>query len=216
MSINHKISLITANKNKKIFFNKKINFISSNSNFFNNKSRIIKSMYCCYLLYKYFKNKKATIISFQANVSAILVAKVFGYKIIIRSNQSPTFYAKNFLKRKFMRFFFKRADKVIVNSKDFQNEFKKYFNLNSTVIYNLFEKPKIIKKLSKKPIKQNFFKNSKKIINILSIGRLVAQKDYITILKALNLIKNKKKYKLIIIGKGVDYIKLVSFIKKKN
>ena len=48
----------------------------------------------------------------------------------------------------------------------------------------------------------------------MSIGRLVAQKDYITILKALNLIKNKK-YKLIIIGKGVDYIKLVSFIKKK-
>ena len=30
--------------------------------------------------------------------------------------------------------FFKRADKVIVNSKDFQNEFKKYFNLNSTLI----------------------------------------------------------------------------------
>ena len=114
-------------------------------------------MYCCYLLYKYFKNKKATIISFQANVSAILVAKVFGYKIIIRSNQSPTFYAKNFLKRKFMRFFFKRADKVIVNSKDFQNEFKKYFNLNSIVIYNLFEKPKIINKLSKKPIKTKFF-----------------------------------------------------------
>ena len=43
----------------------------------------------------------------------------------------------------------------------------------------------------------------------------MAQKDHITILKALNLIKNKKKYKLIIIGKGVDYIKLVSFIKKK-
>ena len=63
-----------------------------------------------------------------------------------------------------MRFFFKRADKVIVNSKDFQNEFKKYFNLNSIVIYNLFEKPKIINKLSKKPIKQNFFKNSKKLL----------------------------------------------------
>ena len=37
-----------------------------------------------------------------------------------------------------------------------------------------------------------FFQNSKKIINILSIGRLVKQKDHITILKALNLIKKKK------------------------
>ena len=111
MSINHKISLITANKNKKIFFDKKINFISPKSNFFNNKSRIIKSLCIVFICSINISKKKATIISFQANVSAILVAKVFGYKIIIRSNQSPTFYAKNFLKRKFMHFFFKKQIK---------------------------------------------------------------------------------------------------------
>ena len=105
LSYNHNVSLITANKNKKKFFNKKINFISSKSDFFNNKSRITKSIYCCYLLYKYSKNNKATIISFQANVSAILASKILGYRVIIRSNQSPIFYAKNFLKRKLYVFF---------------------------------------------------------------------------------------------------------------
>ena len=213
LSYNHNVSLITANKNKKKFFNKKINFISSKSDFFNNKSRITKSIYCCYLLYKYSKDNKATIISFQANVSAILASKILGYRVIIRSNQSPIFYAKNFLKRKLIQFFFKKADNIIVNSKDFQTEFKKYFNLKSAVIYNLFEKQKIINRLTKKNIKQTFFKNSKNITNLLSIGRLVAQKDQITILKALNLIKNKKKFKLLIIGKGVEYKNLISFIK---
>ena len=211
----HKISLITANKNKKKFFEKKINFISPKTDFFNNKSRIIKSIYCIYLLLKNYK-KKNIIVSFQSNILAIIMSKILNYKVIIRSNQSPNNYAKNIIKRSVMSFFYKKADKIIVNSNEFKNEFKKFFNLQSVPIYNLIEKTSNLKKLSKKPIYNNFFSNSKKIINILSVGRLVPQKNQITILKALNLIKNKKKFKFYLIGKGSEYYNLQKFINENK
>ena len=212
----YKISLITANKNKKKFFKKKINFISPKTDFFNNKSRIIKNIYCIYLLLKNYNNKKNIIVSFQSNILAIIMSKILNYKVIIRSNQSPNNYAKNIIKRSFMSFFYKKADKIIVNSNDFKNEFKKFFNLQSVSIYNLIETTSNLKKLSKKPIYNNFFSNSKKIINILSVGRLVPQKNQITILKALNLIKNKKKFKFYLIGKGSEYYNLQKFINENK
>jgi len=212
----YKISLITANKNKKKFFKKKINFISPKTNFFNNKSRIVKSIYCIYLLLKNYNNKKNIIVSFQSNVLAIIMSKILNYKVIIRSNQSPNNYAKNIIKRSFMSFFYKKADKIIVNSNDFKNEFKKFFNLQSVSIYNLIETTSNLKKLSKKPIYNNFFSNSKKIINILSVGRLVPQKSQITILKALNIIKNRKKFKFYLIGKGSEYYHLQKFINENK
>jgi len=215
---NHKITLITANKNKNIFFKKKINFISAKTNFFNNRSRIIKCIYCAYLLLKNNNNnnQKTIIVAFQSNILAIIISKILNYKVIIRSNQSPNNYANNIIKRKIMYFFFKRADKIIVNSNDFKKEFKKFFNLQTIPIYNLIEKISDLRKYSKKLVNDSFFSNSKKVLNILSIGRLVPQKDQITILKALNLIKNKKKFKFYLIGKGSEYKNLKKFINENK
>ena len=209
---NHKVTLVTANKNKNILFRKKINFISPNTNFFNNKSRIFKSICCAYLLLKNYNKQKNIIIAFQSNILAIVMSKILNYKVIVRSNQSPNNYAKNIIKRKIMAFFLKKADKIVVNSNDFKKEFKKFFNLETIIIYNLIEKINDLKKFSKKMKNENFFSSSKKILNILSIGRLVHQKDQITILKALNLIKNKKKFKFYLIGKGNEYTNLKRFI----
>ena len=212
ISINQKISIITANKNKKKYFNKNIKFISPRTNFFNSKIRLVKSLLCIYLLFKNHKKGETTLISFQSNIFAIIFSKLLGYKVIIRSNQSPNNYASNLIKRQIMAFFYKKADKIIVNSLDFKKEFKKFFNLNPINIYNLIEPKKKINKLSKYKIKNCFFSNSKKIINILSVGRLVKQKDQITILKSLNLIKNKKNFRFYLIGKGKELHKLNKYI----
>lgn len=212
ISINQKISIITANTNKKKYFNKNIKFISPKTNFFNSKIRLIKSFFCIYLLFKSYKKEKTTLISFQSNIFAIIFSKLLGYKVIIRSNQSPNNYASNLIKRKIMAYFYKKADKIIVNSIDFKKEFKKFFKLNPINIYNLIESKKKINKLSKYKIEKCFFSNSKKVINILSVGRLVKQKDQITILKALNLIKNNKKFKFYLIGKGKELNNLNKYI----
>lgn len=53
-----KVNLITANFDKKKKFIKSINFISPKNNFFNKKNRFYKTIYCFYLLLKFFFKKK--------------------------------------------------------------------------------------------------------------------------------------------------------------
>lgn len=213
---NFNISLITANFNKKKFFKKKINFISPGNNFFNKKKRIIKSLVCIYLFLKNFLFAKIIIISFQANTLAILLGKLFFKKVIIRSNTSPNTYAKNKFKRIVMKFFFKLSNEVLVNSYHFKREFIKYFSVYPIVIYNsIGPKNYLLKKFNKK-INFNFFDKSKKSLKILSIGRLVHQKDHITILRALKLVKQKRKVKFCLIGKGDLEKKIKSYIKNNN
>ena len=116
-----------------------------------------------------------------------------------------------------MQFFYSLANKVIVNSDEFKNEFKKFFNIKAVRIYNPLENSKKLKYLSKKKIIFPFFdKNSKKNIKVLTIGRLVYQKDHITILKALKLLKNRINFKLCIIGKGNLKNNLLNYVKKNQ
>ena len=51
-----------------------------------------------------------------------------------------------------------------------------------------------------KNIKKKIYK--KKSLKILTVGRLTAQKDHITLLKSLNMIKNNKKWKCTLLGDG--------------
>ena len=210
----YNIAVLTSNTDKKKYFNKKIKFISPESNFYNKKNRIIKSIICTYFFFKFFKKKKLTLVSFQSNIVAIILAKIFKKKVIIRSNTSPSSYTKNFLKKKIMKFFYAYADHIIVNSKDFSREFKKIFSLKTIVIYNPIEEINVIKKLYNTKLDFNFFDKDKKSIKLLAIGRLVDQKDHITILRSLNHIS--KKIKLCIIGKGEKKKELLHYIKANN
>ena len=106
------------------------------------------------------------------------------------------------------------STKIVVNSKEMMLEFKKKLNLNSYLIYNPLDKKNIIKK-SKENIKINFFKD-KNHLKILNIGRFTKQKDQITLLKAISLIKNNFKFKLIILGQGHYKDKLKNYIKINN
>jgi glycosyltransferase involved in cell wall biosynthesis len=69
---------------------------------------------------------------------------------------------------------------------------------------------------SKKNINFSFFK--KDTINFINIGRLVDQKDHITILKSFQKLKKKTNYKfrLLIIGDGVNRNSLKEYIKKNK
>ena len=83
---------------------------------------------------------------------------------------------------------------IIVNSKLFQKELRQ-IGLKSHLVYNLDSSQKKRKKLS-------FFKNFAGL-KILNIGRLTDQKDQITIIKSLKILKEKDiNFKCIIIGKG--------------
>jgi glycosyltransferase involved in cell wall biosynthesis len=69
-------------------------------------------------------------------------------------------------------------------------------------------------------IKSNSLVKMKKIystnvLKIISVGRLTLQKDFMTLLKAIKLVK-KRRIQLIIIGKGVEKNNLLKFIKNNK
>jgi glycosyltransferase involved in cell wall biosynthesis len=208
------ISLITANKSKKSKFNQKISYITPRSIFWENKSRKYKTFICLIILIKkIISNKNILIFSFQANIYALIIAKLFQIKIIVRSNTAPAGWNKNFFKKIIFSFFYKRANQVIVNSKYFQKHMQDELDINSECIYNPLD-VHLIKKKSINKIKFNFFK--KNTLNLINVGRLTNQKDQITILKAVNLIKGSIKLKLLIIGKGSEFYNLNEYIKTHN
>ena len=205
-----KIDLITYNKNSENKFNKKINLICPFFNFFKFNSRLCKYFFCIFvLIWKLLLNRNYLILSFQANIYVIIISKIFGVDVISRSNSSSSGWSKNFIKQLIFSYFFKKAKKIIVNSFDFKKEMDKRYNINTTCILNPFNFSNIIK-MSKKKTKKIYFE--KDSIKLISVGRLTYQKDFITLLKAVNIIKNIKPVELIIIGKGSEDKKLKNFI----
>ena len=214
ISRNFEISLITASREIKKKFSNKINLICPLGNFWNKFGRPIKYLVCSFLLITaFFKYKKFNVFCFQGNFICILICKILGLKILIRPNSSPSGWSKNFLKKFFFKQLFRLSDKIVVNSLVFKKEFKKKFNLQSNCIYNPLNKKEILN-LSKKKVFFNFFK--KDTVNLISIGRIVKQKDHISILKSINFLKDKLKIKLLIIGEGDQNSELKNFIDDNN
>jgi len=196
-----KVEILSCDYHMKKKFLKGINFIGTKNKFWFNKSRKIKYFICLLILFfKFFLiKKKPLIFAFQANIFAILIAKVLNLKIITRSNSAPIGWLKSKIKTILYKFLIHLADDVMVNSLEFKRSFKKRLNVNATCIYNPFDKSLIKKRINDK-IKDNFFK--KDYLNIVSVGRLTDQKDHITLLKSINLLKKNFKIRLVIIGKG--------------
>lgn len=209
------VSIITADKNlikKKI--NKDIKVYGSNSKIWNTNSRYPKYFICLiYLIRFLITNKKVLVFSFQANLYAALVSKIFKCNVITRSNSSSKGWSNNKLKIILYKFFLNLSDKVIVNSLDFKKELDYKFKINSTAIYNPLNKSSVLKD-GKKEISFKFF--NKKVLKLITVGRLVDQKDQITILKAINLIKSNVNFRLLIIGRGYLKKELDEYIKKKK
>jgi glycosyltransferase involved in cell wall biosynthesis len=205
------IYIITANKNKKNFFNNKVKLICPKSSKWNNSSRIIKTLICLGLIITKLPLKNISILSFQSNVSAIILSKLFSLKIIVRLNTSTNKYINNFIKRIFFKKIYSMSDAIIVNSLEFKKNLKKKLNLNSIQIFNPIKFKKINKKL-----KMNYFKNFEGI-KILSIGRLTDQKDQITILKSLKILKkNKINFKFYLIGAGYKLNELKQYVRDQQ
>ena len=203
-----KIYLVTANNNFNKKLDKKINVVCPKNKYWNNKSRLLKTIYCFFLIINNFKKKNYLLFSFQANLVASIIAKIFEYKLLLRLNTSPNKYIHNSFQGFFFKIIYKSADQIIVNSKKFKSLLKKKLNINSKFIYNPLISKYKIKKRAKK-IKKN--------LNILNIGRLTDQKDHLTLLRALHLLKKDKiKFTASIIGSGDKYKNLKEYIDKNN
>ena len=208
-----KVSVITISKSYKPRFNSKIKLITTKYGFLDKLGRRSKYFIALFLLLKeILRNKKIIVLSFQANIYCLLLCKLFGINIIIRSNSSPSGWTKNFIKNLIFKLSFPLADNIIVNSKELKQQLKEKFNINSVNIYNPLNLKEIRKKSQYGKIK--FFKKENSL-KILNIGRYVEQKDQLTLIKALKLSKNLN-YEAIIVGKGKLKNKMQKYILQNN
>ena len=209
------IGLLTASRGFDHKF-KNLEIIKPNFNFLKNSGRKFKYIICLLELLKIIITKQnITVFAFQANLYCIILCKIFNKKVIIRSNSSPSGWSKNFIKKKIFKFILGLADKIIVNSLDFKKEFKKKFNINATCIYNPLNKNEIIK-LAKERVNFSFYRKNKRHLKIITIGRFTDQKDHITLLKAINEIKSKIKFKLLVMGRGINKQKIINYISENS
>ena len=194
------IEILTCNINKSRMFRKGIKFIGTKNIFWQNKSRFVKYAICLLILFFDLlgRREKPLIFAFQANIYALLVAKILNTKIITRSNSAPSGWSKNFLKNFIYKFLINLADDVMVNSLEFKKSFEQKFNIKVKCIYNPFNKIFIKQNLKNKK-KPKFFK--KNYLNVISVGRLTDQKDHFTLLQSMNLIEKKLAFASI----GVSY-----------
>ena len=207
------ISVISISNKFKNRFSAKIKFISPKAEFWDTIGRRKKFLVGLYLLFlEILKDRNTLVFCFQGNVYCTLLCKLLGIKIIVRSNSAPDGWSQNKFKHIVFKYVLGSADKIIVNSLDFKKKFKTKFNIQTECIYNPLNKQEII---TKSKIK-NKIKFDKKKLNIINVGRYTDQKDQLTLLKAVNRIKDKIKFNLLIVGRGVEKENLIKYIQEND
>ena len=209
------LEILTSNNNMSFKFLKSIKFIGTKNSFWHNKSRYTKYFVCLLILFFTLlkRKKKPLVFAFQANIYAVIIAKVLNIKIITRSNSAPVGWSQNYIKNFLYKFFIKFADDIMVNSIEFKKTFEKKFKVKVNCIYNPFNKNFILKKIK---IKKKMIFFEKNYLNIISVGRLTDQKDHLTLIKSIKLLKLNFKVRLIIIGKGNNKEILKKYIFDNN
>lgn len=214
------ISLTSCKYHK--YLNKKIEYKVLNSN---------RTLFSIFELKKFIKKetsknsyKKNIIVSNQnfANVITIISLNKLKTikKILIERNHLDElkFYKniKDYIKKKIIllliKIFYSKSDAIVGISKKLSFDLKNYINSNVITIYNPSLENKIIRNNKVKKVR---IKSYKKII--LNVGYLEKQKDQITILKSINILKNYyKNFLLIIVGEGSEHENLKNYINKNN
>ncbi len=207
------ISIITISNKFKNKFPGKIKFISPKAGFWNYIGRRKKFFVGLFLLFwEILKDRNILVLSFQGNIYCTLLCKLLGIKIIVRSNSAPDGWSQNKFKYLVFKYVLKRADKIIVNSRDFKKKFNSKFKIHAECIYNPLNKNEIIKMSKVK----NKFRFDKKKLNLINVGRYSDQKDQLTLLKAVNRIKDKIKFNLLLVGRGVEKDNLKRYVYDNN
>ena len=209
-----KITLITFDKRFNNQFKKNIQIINVQNNSNKHYSKYYKYFFCLKILArKVIADRNISVFAFQANVYCIILSKILNFKLIVRSNSSPSGWTNSWIKNFIFKILFKSPDFVIVNSFQFAKEIYKKFNIRAKVIYNPLNKSEILKKCKQKI---NFNFRYKKSLKIINIARFTDQKDHLTLLEAFKKVNTKINAELLIMGYGVNKKIICDFIKDHN
>ena len=187
------------NNVKRVYLEKKCN---------ENKSRFIKNIKRIKALRKIIKTEKPDVVlSFmlEPNFRTILATRGLKVKTIISVRNDPKIIYSGKMGRWISKRLMPKADGCVFQTEEAKTFFPKKLQNKSTIILNA--------------VKEEFFSIVRKPIegNIISIGRLMPQKNYKLLIDAFNLIKNENpNTTLSIYGDGkikeelLDYISLLN------
>ena len=160
----------------------------------------------------------------SVNITALWAKYLSGVetKFVIRQaifqsqeiNNSTKYFERELLP-KFVKRWYRSADRIITVSKEMEKDLSEYCDIHTdciTTIYNPVDIQKI-ESLAKEEVDHPWLVVKKAPV-VLAVGRLDIQKDYPTLLKALKIVLDKIKVKLIILGSGPEYQRLEQLIQQ--
>ena len=164
-------------------------------------------------LVKYIRTYRPTLMftsQMHSSTIAIWSAKLAGMQTRVFIRQ-PTMLMPNYQKKTFtsklkQQIFLKtakKAEKIIVTSEAMSQEFKTLSGISEDRIKVIYNPVPIeaIREKSLEPIEHPWFKKGEPPV-ILAVGRLVAVKDFQTLIKAFSIVQNDMPVRLIIVGEG--------------
>ncbi len=186
-----------------------------------------RTIFC---LFKLVENIRKThpesllIIGDEANIVALLAKKLWGFKtkiFITTHHVNSIIYKHNITIKKYIIFLlikhlYKKADKIIAVSDGVSKDLK--FLLKYPVDITVINNPvdlETVRDLGEKRIEHGWFEKKKYPV-ILSIGRLVKEKDFSNLINAFSILRKILKVKLIILGNGEEKTNLNKLIKRLN
>lgn len=140
--------------------------------------------------------------SYITNVMALLACKKIGKKVVISERTDPVRY--NRLQRLFMSLLYKKADGFVYQTNAIKRRYSdKYGIKNSVVIYNPVTSDQIGERSKKEKI-------------VLSVGRLIPEKNQELLIRAFATSEKLNEYSLHIYGDGPLKVQLQELIKNLN
>ena len=159
----------------------------------------------------------------HANIVAIwarALARV-QVRLVIREANTPSPSAEGALSIRgrlmplLMRLFYQYADAVVAVSRGVAEDLKKVAALPEAklhVIYNPVITPDLFKK-AEEALDHPWFAPGQPPV-VLGVGRLTAQKDFATLIRAFALVRKTREARLLILGEGEDRPKLETLVKE--
>lgn len=159
----------------------------------------------------------------HANIVAIwarMVTRV-PVRLVIREANTPSPDAKGAsttrgrLMPAFMRLFYHYADAIVAVSWGVAEDLKKTTGVSDSklrVIYNPVNTPELFKKASEE-LNHPWFLPAKPPV-VLGVGRLTAQKDFATLIRAFALVRKERLARLMILGEGVERSGLEALVRE--
>lgn len=177
-------------------------------------------------LVNYLKKEKPDVLMsadhYQNEIALLakIISRVNTRLIISERNQlsktaSNATRLKNKLAPLFARFLYPYADAIVAVSQGVAKDLAKTVKIplsSIQTIYNPVISSEIIE-MSKEPIDHTWF-NSGQIPIVLGVGKLEAQKDFLTLIRAFAKVRQQIQARLVILGWGPDRPKLESLIQE--